>query len=247
VVLTPEFSDGDNGLGRCNKLLPPNQIRVRRVLLIEEVSANDRYATNRASGHKVTVIIWKFRITVCDGNKGIPRDRVTQCPGKAWKPRWHSMIRYNCSAMFSEMWTVCTEYNSYWANFKPLSAKSREQAHWPKSAKDIAFEESLQGRFRTRRGISIASFPLSISLWRVYCKRWIGATMDEFINPPSVSTGTQLIWALGSSQYLNWTTTYSGYSLYLYNSTGIIAATLLRMCYIENNTPVSYMEPNQCF
>jgi hypothetical protein len=164
VVLTPEFSDGDNGLGRCNKLLPPNQIRVRRVLLIEEVSANDRYATNRASGHKVTVIIWKFRITVCDGNKGIPRDRVTQCPGKAWKPRWHSMIRYNCSAMFSEMWTVCTEYNSYWANFKPLSAKSREQAHWPKSAKDIAFEESLQGRFRTRRGISIASFPLSISL-----------------------------------------------------------------------------------
>jgi hypothetical protein len=74
--------------------------------------------------------------------------------------------------------------------------------------------------------------------------------MDEFINPPSVSTGTQLIWALGSSQYLNWTTTYSGYSLYLYNSTGIIAATLLHMCYIENNTPVSYMkQPNQhlCF
>jgi hypothetical protein len=59
VVLTPEFSDGDSGLGRCNKLLPSNQIRVRRFLLVTKVSPNDRYVINRASGYKVIVIILK--------------------------------------------------------------------------------------------------------------------------------------------------------------------------------------------
>lgn len=66
--------------------------------------------------------------------------------------------------------------------------------------------------------------------------------MGEFINPPSLSTGTPLIWAIGSSQYLNWTTTYSAYYLYLYNSTEDIVATLLRMLYVDNDAHVIYME-----